>query len=113
MKSDPVHPEAALENLDSETLIRKAVERTKLPKGFADIISSLSLSPKGRHNVIQHLRGEKVWPPLLNTVNDGTGELIDPENSIWKRGGTKNDISRMNPERFMHGLNRIRSKELN
>jgi anaerobic magnesium-protoporphyrin IX monomethyl ester cyclase len=113
MKSDPAHPKDSLENLDSETLIRKTLESAKLPKSFADIVSSLSLSAGGRRNIIRHLRGEKVWPSPLYTVDDVTGELNDPENSIWRRGGTGSDIRRMNPDRFMHGLYRIRSKELN
>ena len=86
------------------TLIRASLAGMKLPAGFIDIIAYLPLTDGDRNNLIRYLHGETVFGAPLNTVDDETGELRVPGDSIWRRGGTGDDIRGMRTEHFMEAV---------
>ena len=98
---------------DSASLVRAALRGTSLPDEFADVVSQVRFDAVQRENLTRHLRGEQVYPEPLYTLDDKTGELADPNVSIYRRGTTDpeaQDIRLMPEDRFMRDMVRARDE---
>ena len=60
----------------------------------------------------KHLRGEEAYEPPIYTVDDTTGDLIDPTVSIYIRGTDNpeaNDVRTMAESHFMGDMAEVRT----
>ncbi len=93
-------------------LIFKALQKSDVPENLIKLISLMTFSEQELQQLERYNQGEAVYPPPLSTVNPETGELIDPEVSIYKRGvsdTSKMDILEITPIKFMNDMENTRN----
>lgn len=96
---------------ETELLIRAALKGISLPDCFIEIISQVKFAPRELHHLVKYINGKCVYNPPIYTVDNETGELVNPNISIYKRGNTNplaNDIRNMPEAHFMRGIAEVR-----
>ena len=91
--------------------LRLALAGCDLPEAFTDIMSRVAFEPEQVAQLKAYLRGHRAYTPPIYTVNDETGELIDPRVSIFTRGSPDPDaadIRHMPESHFMRGMGEVR-----
>lgn len=81
-----------------------------MPNELIEIISRVEFSSAESDNLVKYLRGECAHNRPMFYLNDETGELLNPNDSIYKRGcagSLKNDIQKMPETHFMGGIDRV------
>ena len=89
------------------SLVRAALARSPLPDRFIDILASVKFASCEVDHLEKYGRGERAYEPPIYTINDETGELVDPGVSIYIRGTDDpegNDVRRIPESRFMQGM---------
>ncbi len=97
---------------DAASLVRAALAPTGVPDRFVDILAGVAFDESTTNKLRSYLVGEPTYPQPIYTINDDTGELIDPAESIYIRG-TKDpdarDIRLMLEAHFMRGMAEVRT----
>ncbi len=92
-------------------LVRTALLTSTLPDRFTEILSRVDFAEIQCRDLRRYLAGEVVHPPTIYTIDDATGELADPNVSIFTRGVTdpdECDIRDMDESHFMQGMAEVR-----
>jgi len=95
----------------AEAILRAALKDVPVPDRFVDILSQVEYAPREREHLRRYVQGERVYPEPVYSVDDETGELRDPGDSIYIRGTVDpegSDIRNMPEEHFMHGMAEVR-----
>jgi hypothetical protein len=77
-----------------------------------NILEQVGFGLRGREHLTKYLRGERVYDPPVYTINDETGELVNPTVSIYMRGTNDPagaDIRRMSTRHFMRRILDVRA----
>ncbi len=94
-----------------QTQVNKALEPLDLPLEFSHLIAKIHFKPEQIDQLIRYNRGEKIFPDPIYTLNNDTGELLNPAESIYLRGvddAEKMDIENITPVKFMAGMDKTR-----
>ena len=100
---------------ESDILIRAALKNVILPNRFIEILSQVKFADSELHHFIKYLRGERVYDPPIYVIDDKSGELKNPNISIYKRGSgdsVTKDIRKMPEAHFMGGIAETRTSLL-
>ncbi len=94
-------------------LVRAALSRSALPDRCIDILADVDWSGDDTDRLKRYLANEQVFPVAIYTVNDETGELRDPNDSIYIRGVDDpdgSDIRKMPQTHFMGDMANVRNE---
>lgn len=106
-------PQAPGAETNTAHLLRAALQGTSLPDPFVEVLCQVRFAEAQRNDLARYLKGERVYPEPIYTVDDETGELADPAVSIHRRGTTDpeaQDIRLMPEEHFMRDMVRARDE---
>lgn len=99
-------------NGHSEPLIRAALADSSLPDKFIDILSRVDYKAEIIRKFKKQIQGEQVFEQPIYTIDDRTGDLVDPDVSIYIRGTDQpddNDIRNMTESHFMRNMAETRN----
>ena len=88
-------------------LIRRTLSGVDVPDRFVDIMASVEFASTEVESLARYARGESVCGPTIYTIDDATGELADPNVSIYIRGTADPDgcdIRKMPESHFMRDM---------
>jgi len=92
-------------------LVRAALHNAPVPDRLIDLLARVEFAPRERELLHHYLAGDRAYPDPIYTVNDETGELLNPDCSIFIRGTDQpdaHDIRHMPEPHFMRGMVDVR-----
>jgi len=98
-----------------ELLMKKIFEKVPLPDSFIDIISQVRLESKEIQKLLDYISANKQNNLSVYTINDETGDLMNPKLSIYLRGTSeqqRNIIPKMKEPHFMDNVVDVYNKLL-
>lgn len=97
-------------------IVYEAFSKTNAPDELVNIIAQVEFEEKEILDLKKFISGEQVYATPIYTINDETGDLKDPEISIYKRGtpdADARDIRKMPDSHFMKDMLKVREDLLN
>ncbi len=94
-------------------VIAEALQGSGMSPRLIEILTQVEFSPKEIEDLKSYASGKKVYPDPVYTINDKTGELQNPNISIFTRGVENpdaQDIRKMPEAHFMKDMVRIREE---
>ncbi|QQR81146.1 MAG: B12-binding domain-containing radical SAM protein [Deltaproteobacteria bacterium] len=92
-------------------IVYEAFSKTDAPSELVDIIAQVEFAQKEIEDFKKFVSGEQVYPTPIYTINDETGDLKDPNVSIFMRGtpnADDRDIRKMPDAHFMKDMLKVR-----
>ena len=96
---------------EQEDMMKAILKDCTLPDRFVDIMANVGFDDATRAALDRFARGTYQGEPIVYTIDDETGELADPEQSILTRGVSdpvNKDIRNMPESHFMQGMAEVR-----
>lgn len=94
-------------------VIENVLKKTQISPRLISLLTQVEFQNEEIENLKKFDAGEKIYPTPLYTINDETGELADPNVSIYMRG-VKNpeeaDIRKMPDAHFMRDMAKVRQE---
>ena len=87
-----LNQEQSLTSTNILAIIQGIFKDIDIPRPFVELIAQMKFEPQEVNNLNRFLHGERIYDQPLYTINDLTGELADPNISIYIRGA-KNPIT--------------------
>ncbi len=91
--------------------IKASMRGLSVPDQLVDVLSTAEYDDESLRQLARYASGECVFPHATYTIDDETGELANPDDSIYIRGTRDagvSDIRDMPEDHFMRGMSEVR-----